>query len=293
MKANVTCLSCLLNQKEKSLRAFTDEDRKMACLREIMACFCQKGADHSAPYLHREAETIVAKYFPAPVDWPAVKSRYNQYMLTKEKLVEQRIRQSGDVLAACIQYVCAANYIDFSAVANVDDAILDKLLDKAAAEMPDPQELRCFREELETAKNLVYLTDNCGEIVLDKIFIKFLREMYPSLQLTVMVRGGLAVNDATMEDALQVGLPDIAPCLGSGSNIPATVPGELSPEAEKLLREADVIISKGQGNFESLYGEGLNPYFMFLCKCELFVRRFGLQQFASVFAREDRIKMIF
>ena len=58
-------------------------------------------------------------------------------------------------------------------------------------------------------------------------------------------------------------------------------------------READVIISKGQGNFESLYGEGLNPYFMFLCKCELFVRRFGLQQFASVCAREDRIKMIF
>jgi len=69
--------------------------------------------------------------------------------------------------------------------------------------------------------------------------------------------------------------------------------GEISPSVEALLREADVIIAKGQGNFEGMYGDGLNPYFMFLCKCELFVRRFGLEQFATVFAREDRIQMIF
>lgn len=59
---------------------------------------------------------------------------------------------------------------------------------------------------------------------------------------------------------------------------------------EQLLKRADVIISKGQGNFESLFEEGLNPYYIFLCKCELFVHRFGLQQYESVFVREERTK---
>lgn len=63
----------------------------------------------------------------------------------------------------------------------------------------------------------------------------------------------------------------------------------LSQEAKQILTEADVIISKGQGNFESLFGEGLNPYYIFLCKCELFVRRFGLRQYSSVFVKEERI----
>ena len=293
MKANVSCLSCLLSKAEKSLRGYPDEDKKMECLREIMRCFYEKGHDHSAPYLACKSDAIVEKYFGFPVDWPAVKHKYNQYMLGKEALIEARIRQSEDVLAACVMFVCAGNYIDFSAVEQVDDAILNKLLEKAAAEQPDPQELRRFREDLEKAKTLVYLTDNCGEIVLDKIFVKLLREMYPALQITVVVRGGVAVNDATLEDAREVGMTDIAPCLGNGTSIPSTVLGEISPTVEVLLREADVIIAKGQGNFEGMYGDGLNPYFMFLCKCELFVRRFGLEQFATVFAREDRIQMIF
>lgn len=293
MNANVSCLSCLVGKMEKTLRKFPDEDKKMACLQEIMRCICQKGADHPAPYLSREADGIIEKYFGQTMDWAPVKSRYNQYMLGKEALIEARIRQSGDPLAACIQYVCAGNYIDFGAVAHVDDDTLEKLLQKAAEEKPNPRELAYLRADLEKAESLVYLTDNCGEVVLDKIFVKLLKEMYPQMAITVVVRGAPAVNDATLEDAHEIGLTDIAPCLGNGSNAPSTLLEEISPQVKTLLEKADVIIAKGQGNFEGLYGEGLNPYFMFLCKCELFVRRFGLGLYASVFAREDRIQMIF
>ncbi|MBO5387572.1 MAG: DUF89 family protein, partial [Lachnospiraceae bacterium] len=135
-------------------------------------------------------------------------------------------------------------------------------------------------------------TDNCGEILLDKIFIKCIEDKYPKLKITVIVRGQNVINDATIEDAKQVGLTDIVTCIGNGNGAPGTVIKLLSEEAKQALFEADMIISKGQGNFESLFAEGLNPYYIFLCKCELFVRRFGLKQYESVFMKEERIKGI-
>lgn len=135
---------------------------------------------------------------------------------------------------------------------------------------------------------MVYLTDNCGEIVLDKLFIRHIREEFPGLRITAIVRGEDVINDATRE----VRLTDLVPCIGNGNAAPGTVIKRLSEEAREALFSADVIISKGQGNFESLYGEGLNPYYLFLCKCELFVKRFGLAQYESVFAREERIRVV-
>ena len=112
------------------------------------------------------------------------------------------------------------------------------------------------------------------------------------LRITAIVRGGNVINDATMEDAAEVGLCDIVHCIGNGDASPGTVLSRISGEATAVIRSADVIISKGQGNFESLYGEeGLTPYFLFMCKCELFVRRFGMKQYSSVFKRGDRIKI--
>lgn len=119
--------------------------------------------------------------------------------------------------------------------------------------------------------------------------IRHIKEEFPGLRITAIVRGEDVINDATLEDAREVGLTDLVLCIGNGNAAPGTVIKRLSREAKEALYSADVIISKGQGNFESLYGEGLTPWYLFLCKCELFVRRFGLAQYESVFAREDRI----
>ena len=206
-----------------------------------------------------------------------------------EDEIEQKIESASDPLMECIRYVCAGNYIDFSAVENVNKEVLASLLEKASLEQVPEDEFREFRLDLKRAETLVYLTDNCGEIVLDKLFIRHLKKEFPRLQITAMVRGSDVLNDATMEDAEATGLTALVPCIGNGSSAPGTVLKNLSSDARRLLLDADMIIAKGQGNFESLYGEGLNPYYFFLCKCELFVQRFGLKQFAPVFAREDRI----
>ena len=166
------------------------------------------------------------------------------------------------------------------------DEKLFALLREAKNSALDENTLQLFRQDLSKAKKLTFCTDNCGEIVLDKLLIQTLRKLYPALQITVMVRGENVINDATIEDAQQIGLTDVAPVIGNGTAIPGTDPASLSGSAKEAFESADLIISKGQGNFESLSGCGCNIYYLFLCKCDHFVQMFGLRQFEGVFTHE-------
>jgi len=222
-------------------------------------------------------------------DYAKIKHRYNQLLLSKETDIEARVSKAEDPVRECIKYVCAGNYIDFGALYSVDEEIFEKILQKSAEEEIDETEYSYFKRDLSAARKLVYLIDNCGEIVLDKIFIRHLKTAYPQLQITAVVRGQEIINDATLEDAEEVRLTEEVHCIGNGSGAAGTVMDFISSEARQIITEADLVISKGQGNFESLYGEGINPYYFFLCKCELFVRRFGLAQFETVFLREERM----
>ena len=141
-------------------------------------------------------------------------------------------------------------------------------------------------KELNSAKKLIFLTDNCGEIVLDKLLLETIVKVYPHLECTIIVRGEPVLNDATMEDALQVGIEACGKVIPNGTNIAGTYIPWISTEARQVMEEADMLISKGQGNFESLHGCGLNIYYLFLCKCQWFMERFGLPQYSGVFINE-------
>ena len=137
------------------------------------------------------------------------------------------------------------------------------------------------------AKRLVYFTDNCGEIVTDKLLISTFRDINPDLHITVIVRGKPVLNDATLEDAKHIHMEDVAQkVIGNGTGLPGNVIGAISQEAMTEVENADLLISKGQGNYEGLSGCGLNIYYLFLCKCEMFMRRFGVEQFTGIMTRE-------
>ena len=292
MHANSMCVSCLIAKQEKRIRQYSDENKKSEYMHQLLEILYKYGQSESAPWIAEQIDQLYENFWGSAEDYTPLKRKYNTLLLDKESEIEQRIRESDDSIKTCIKYVCAANYIDFSAVENVDEQTCEKLLDKAERELIQEEEYLNFRNDLEKAKKLVYLTDNCGEIVLDKLFIRFLKERYPHLKITAIVRGKNVINDATLEDAEEVGLTDVVLCIGNGNGAPGTVFKRLSEESKKVLLEADLIISKGQGNFESLFGEGINPYYLFLCKCELFVNRFGLQQYGSIFMKEERIKAV-
>ncbi len=291
MKANSMCISCLLSKQEKMIRPFSDEEKKSQYKNKVLKILYEYGQTESAPWLAEQINELCNRFWGELEDYSSVKHRYNMLLLEQEESIVERIKQSGDCIKECIKYVCAGNYIDFSAVENVNEQTCTRLLEKARDTIIPEEEYEQFVTDLENAERLVYLTDNCGEIVLDKVFIRFIKELYPKLQVTVIVRGKEVINDATMEDAVEIGLTEIVPCIGNGNGAPGSVVKLFGEEAKQVFLDADVVISKGQGNFESLFGEGYNPYYLFLCKCELFVRRFGLRQYDSIFMKEERIKV--
>ena len=289
MKANSMCISCILSRQEKKIRSFEDEQKKSEYMNQVLKILYENGQTESAPWMAEKINRLYEKYWGPLEDYTDIKHEYNMLLLDKEADMEQKIKMADDPLVECIKYVCAGNYIDFTGVENVNMNTFEELLKKAEEESVCEEEYQKFRDDLASAKTLAYLTDNCGEIVLDKIFIRHIKEAYPDLNITVIVRGENVINDATMTDAEEVGLTEMVTCIGNGNAAPSTILNRLSDEAKRVLDDADVIISKGQGNFEGFCGEGYNPYFFFLCKCPLFLHRFKHPQFTSVFAKEERL----
>ena len=153
--------------------------------------------------------------------------------------------------------------------------------------------LDALKKDLSEARRIVLLTDNCGEIVLDKLLLKVIKELYPEAELNIMVRGEEVLNDATRKDALEVGLDKVGSVVDNGTEIAGTFLDAVSKDALQILEEADVILSKGQANFETLRGCGKNIYYIFLCKCDMFANRFGVPRFTGMMINDrDYIRLL-
>lgn len=292
MKLNPFCMCCALNKQEQKIRHYPDMEKKTEYMKKVMALIANTEEKDCAPSLSVDIQKLYSSFWDCPMeDFTEIKREYNQLMLNMEDSLENKIRKSEDPLEKSLLYARIGNYIDFAALSNVDQATVLTLLEEKSTESLDEEEYRNFLREFSSAKELVYLTDNCGEVVLDKLAVKILKEKYPNLDITVIVRGYPVVNDATMEDAEEIGLTDLVRVIGNGSNVGGTwIPG-ITSEARNLLYDADLIIAKGQGNFETLNDCGLNIYYLFLCKCDLFQRRFHAENLQGMFLNERRLIM--
>lgn len=242
---------------------------------------------YTTPQVSEKMNALRQEIFGSVMDYTDIKKHYNQLMLDYFPYMEEKVDAAENHLKMAIQYAMVGNYIDFGALENVNERELKEKLDEAVNIQIDSLMLEAFGEDILHAKRLVYFTDNCGEIVTDKLLISALREINPNLYITVIVRGKPVLNDATLEDARDVHMEEVAhKVMGNGTGMPGNVIGAISKEAMDEVESADVLISKGQGNYEGLSGCGLNMYYFFLCKCEMFVRRFNVEQFTGIMTRE-------
>jgi uncharacterized protein with ATP-grasp and redox domains len=192
--------------------------------------------------------------------------------------LSEAVKVSGEPLEAALQIAAAANIIDFGAETRGDLDMEKELLNLGSVPFGCFQ-IDEFRERLAASENLLYLCDNCGEIVLDKLFVEQLKKNYPHLKITAAVREKPVINDATLEDAAAVGLDKLVPVVSSGSVYPGTVLSECSSSFLKLYEDADIILSKGQGNFETLLPErDGRSFFLLRIKCALMAERAGVEK---------------
>lgn len=292
MKANLDCTYCILKKADERYEKFeTDPVKKQSFMKRVLGLLGASSEDATAPYLSKCVNDLLKGEFGSEDDYSDLKSRYNRMMLNVESRMDETIDTSADPLLSAIKLAMVGNFIDFAAMDTVSPEKLNELIRTSGNQKVGQAEYDRFRKELRTASRIVYLLDNAGEIVCDKLFIKTIRRLYPHLQIIAVVRGQPVFNDVTMRDAEEIGLSDIVDVIDNGTDIPGTDPERIGAAARNALENADVILSKGQGNFETLYGCGKNIYYMFLCKCDLFVRRFALPRFSGVFTNEKLLKL--
>lgn len=282
------CINCLLNLHLNSYPKGIDETQKLDFMQRVLKTIAETPKTISAPVIVREISEIRREMFGVTDLYADIKQHFNEVMRSYEEPVRQKLLAAEDPLKLAIQYAMVGNYIDFGAMKDVDETYLTELFDSAGSREVNEERYRDLKRDLDQARKLVYLTDNCGEIVMDKLLIQTLQRLYPELDITVIVRGSEILNDATMDDARQVGLTEIVRVMGNGNNVAGTYEPELSAEAAAEIASAHVLLAKGQGNYETLMGCGLNVYYMFLCKCDMFANLFAVPRFTGMLLNDRK-----
>lgn len=279
MRIIESCAECLYD-KQKHL---TEDE---GYLKEIKDIIDNRGEDDTSPYLVYRFNKVYEKYFGRQTPYKEIKKKYNDLVLSMEDSVRNRIEASEDPLAKALLYARVGNYIDFGAMNHVDEETFLSLLDRVEWNDKDLDVIQTFVDQCKCARNFLLIADNCGEIVLDKLFLEQLHKRFPELMIDVLVRGGEVLNDATEEDAEYVGINELARIISNGLPIAGTVYAMLPDSAKEVVNQADVILAKGQGNYESLSKQGRHIFYSFLCKCELFTSRFGVPKLTGIFVEE-------
>lgn len=282
------CITCLLNKYLKTLPINLSDSKKLGYVQGILKIIGDADVYKSAPEIVEQIDDFKRK-FGIFSEFSDIKIHYNNFMLSLENGIENEIEKSSDKLKRAICYAMAGNYIDFGAMDSVSEDELLKTLDDSKNINLNQAELERFKSDISNAEKIVYLLDNCGEIVLDKLLIKQIIEFNPNVKIDVIVRGRPVLNDCTIEDAKAVGLCELVKVTDNGTGVAGTALDKISAESKNLINNADVIISKGQGNFETLYNSGENIYYLFMCKCKMFAKRFCVEQFTGMFINDLRI----
>ena len=286
MELTTHCLECLLRRNLDTARKLGDEATAMAFAREFMAAILAAPKGVTTPYFSPITADLFQKYYGLEPDrFRREKQESNEFVLARLERIREAVARAEDPIYAGMQCAVLGNYLDFSALRDqVDFGVLEGLLERSREIRLDEEAYRRFRQDLAQARRLLYLTDNAGEIGFDRVLAEELAKAYPGLEITFCVRGGPAVNDATREDAAVMGIP--FPVIDNGTRISGTELSCLGPDARQALAEADVVLAKGQGNTETMYGCGLNVYYLFLVKCQRFIDAFQKPQLTPMLVRE-------
>lgn len=281
------CMQCFLKRNIDLVRPLGPETKTTAFVKEVMKLFLAAPEGVSAPWFNPLVTDLLHEMYGLELDrFRQEKEDSNRFILARLADIQRRVEQAADPILAGLQYAILGNYLDFSALqGDVSYEKLDEMLSNGESIAVSGPYFDRFKQELSTARSLLYLTDNAGEIGMDRVFAQAMARAYPQLQITFCVRGAVAANDATREDAAAVGIP--FPVIDNGNRIPGTELEALGPEARQAMDTADVILAKGMGNTETMFGCGYNVYYAFLVKCPRFSQLFGKPMMTPMFIPDN------
>ena len=290
MRFDAQCIDCLVRRQRNLADERGEPEKSYHFMRDVLQAVLDAPEGVAAPYLIPKFDEAFQKYWPGTDPYAELKRASNDFMMARLPKLRAMVEASADPVRTALQLAQVANYIDYGALSeNVDTEKLERMLFSAPDNPVDEKTYSQFLTDLEGARRLLYIGDNAGEIVADRLLLEALLRRFPHLSITYSVRGGPALNDVTREDAAAVGLDELVPIVDNGTRIPGTELNYIGAEMRQVLEAADVILSKGQANFETLVTSGRNVYYIFLCKCVRFTRLFDVPMLTGMFCRERDI----
>jgi len=287
MQFDAHCIECLVHRHHRLAMSKKDGEKAFDYINDVLRIIVDAPKGVSAPWLTGQFSKAYAKYWPGEDAYAELKKDSNDLVLELLPKIRPLVEQAEDPLAMAMQFSRTGNFLDFGILT---PEIAHKALWDAVEKTPEmalePTAYKALQNDLLTAKKLLILGDNAGEIVFDMLLVEQLNKQYPSLQITYCVRGENALNDATKADAAYVGMDKLCPVIDNGSGISGTELDYIGEDLKQAMGDADIILSKGSGNMESLVGCGLNVYYIFMCKCERMSKVLGCENMSAQFLRE-------
>ncbi|MFX1296020.1 MAG: DUF89 domain-containing protein [Promethearchaeota archaeon] len=276
MKTHLDCIPCFQRQALQAVRFTTDDERTQErVLRKVITALQQIDWKQTPPQIARIVHKIVRDETAERDPYLKVKKESNDKALELYPSMKKIIIESEKPLYTAIRIAIAGNIIDFGAMSNFN---LEEIISKVLNTPFKINNFSKFVQVLSKSQTLIYLGDNTGEIVFDKLLLEMILDKYKIKRIQFAVKGAPIINDATIEDAIYVGLNQIPNLefIKINNGLPGTGFERHSKEFLKIIEEGDIVISKGQGNYEAL-SDQKKIFFLLLAKCPVVARDFGVE----------------
>jgi damage-control phosphatase, subfamily I len=278
MKTYYDCIPCFIRQTLEAVRFSTsDKNIHESVLREVLKATSMMDLKQSPPKMGQSIHRIIRKKTGNDDPYKRVKDRFNNYALKLYPALKKIIENSPNQFETGTRLAIAGNIIDFGINTKIDSSGIDKTI-KLSLSKKIIGSFESLNKAVSKAKKILYIGDNTGEIVFDRLLI----EMLPLDKVIFTVRGNPIINDATIIDAVNTGMTNLVPVIDNGSDAPGTILEKCSAKFRQNFKDADLVIAKGQGNYETLSDTDKNIYFLLMAKCPVIAQHIGCKKGDSV-----------
>jgi len=278
MKTYLDCIPCFFRQALEAARmAGADEKIQKKILDEISKVIPDIKLTSTPPEMGKTIHDLVKKITGKEDPYKKLKENSNTQALKIYPELKAKVESAEDRLLMAVELAIAGNIIDYGTKNSLDvDSELAKILKKEQRAIKYEKEaisnFRDFKESVKNAKTILYLADNVGETVFDSLLLEEIKNIDPEKEIIYAVKEKPIINDALKEDAVTAGIDRFAKIISSGSEIPGTILPLCSKTFLEIFKKADLVISKGQGNYETLSDEKRPIFFLFMAKCPVIAR---------------------
>ena len=271
MNTAFECIPCFVRQAAEAVGlCMPDITRRERLMRRLLNEIANADWNVMPVLIAQRVQRIIRSETGQKDPYRVIKDSMNRMALDLLPALAEAARRRPDPREAFVRLAIAGNILDSGAKTGISAEKLPKHL-QSIWERPLAGNVDDLFRAAEAARCILFLADNAGEIVFDRLLI----EALPAEKITVAVRGTPVINDATMEDAETAGIPEIAPVISNGSDAPGTILAECSVDLRYWYDRADMIIAKGQGNYETLSDARKNIFFLLTVKCPIIAAHIG------------------